>query len=462
MVWSYSIDTRRSSAELNGLREISRLLAIDGDPNADTNLVVGSQGQHVLVSYSATGEPSCAGDEFSELAFNFGTQNDILTIEPLSGTDIADSTVFFDGNGGNDTLQASGADKSVVASGGNGADALSSGSGNDFLAGGDGNDVLKAGAGDDVLEGGDGDDGLVGASHGPVGDTASYANATAGVTVSLALTARQDTIGAGQDKLESIENLTGSEFDDVLTGTFLNNVLTGLAGDDMLDGGGRADLMLGGAGDDTYVVDDALDVVDETGGDGVDTVRSSRAFNLSTATLAKGDIENLVLLGSKAMGGTGNALDNVITGNGGNNILAGLGGADELIGGGGAGDTATYAASGAGVNVSLTTGSGSGGDAEGDTLARNRAPHGLQFQRHAGRKRRGQCARRRRRRRHVVLRQRRSGRIRVNLATTAAQNTLGAGVDTLHGFRESRRLRIRRPADRHQQEEYPGRAWRRG
>ena len=54
-------------------------------------------------------------------------------------------------------------------------------------------------------------------------------------------------------------------------------------------------------------------------------------------------------------------------GNSGNNTLAGLGGADALDGDAGT-DTATYAASVAGVNVSLATGLGSGGDAEGDTL----------------------------------------------------------------------------------------------
>ena len=65
--------------------------------------------------------------------------------------------------------------------------------------------------------------------------------------------------------------------------------------------------------------------------------------------------------------GTGNGLDNVLIGNSVNNVLAGLAGADHLDGGSGT-DTATYAASGAGVNVSLVTGLGSGGDAAGDTL----------------------------------------------------------------------------------------------
>src|SRR2546430_3568991 len=125
--------------------------------------------------------------------------------------------------------------------------------------------------------------------------------------------------------------------------------------------------MRGGLGNDTYVVDNAGDVVDETGGDGVDLVQSSVTFSLSDAVHAKGTIENLTLTGTGAINGTGNAGDNVLIGNTGNNILAGLGGADTLDGGAGT-DTATYVASAAGVNVSLSTGVGHGGDAEGDTL----------------------------------------------------------------------------------------------
>ena len=40
--------------------------------------------------------------------------------------------------------------------------------------------------------------------------------------------------------------------------------------------------------------------------------------------------ENLVLLGSNALNGTGNSLDNLLTGNSGNNTLTGLSGNDTL------------------------------------------------------------------------------------------------------------------------------------
>ena len=50
-------------------------------------------------------------------------------------------------------------------------------------------------------------------------DTVSYEHAAAGVTVSLALATAQNTVGAGSDTLSAFENLTGSHFDNVLTGS---------------------------------------------------------------------------------------------------------------------------------------------------------------------------------------------------------------------------------------------------
>ena len=114
-----------------------------------------------------------------------------------------------------------------------------------------GNDILSGLAGEDVLEGGDGNDTLDG---GTGIDTASYASAARGVSVSLAVTGAQDTGGAGIDTLVSIENLTGSAFDnDILTGNAGANALSGGAGDDILIGGAGADTLLGGDGDDILI-----------------------------------------------------------------------------------------------------------------------------------------------------------------------------------------------------------------
>ena len=95
--------------------------------------------------------------------------------------------------------------------------------------------------------------------------------------------------------------------------------------------------MVGGAGNDVYVVDNAGDIVNEStlGSDGTDTVQSSISFSLADTAHVLGDVENLTLLGSGNINGTGNALNNVMTGNAGANILLGGEGNDILNGGAG-------------------------------------------------------------------------------------------------------------------------------
>lgn len=244
---------------------------------------------------------------------------------------------------------------------------ITGGSNADWLYGMGGNDTLIGGGGADHLFGGDGS------------DTASYVNSLVAVSVNLA-TGQNHGGDAEGDVLSSIENITGSSHNDTLTGDDGANILLGGAGDDTLvgnggndtlDGGSGADTMTGGTGDDIYYVDNPADIVIEDANAGNDTVITS----LASYTLGA-NVENLVATGIAAFVGTGNGLDNSITGSAGNDNLYGLDGNDTLDGGagadyldGGAGfDTVTYAHSSAGVMVDLTTGLGTGGDAQGDVL----------------------------------------------------------------------------------------------
>jgi Ca2+-binding RTX toxin-like protein len=230
---------------------------------------------------------------------------------------------------------------------------------------------------DDTLEGNSLNNVLAGGLNGSGGDTVSYANATAGVTVSLALTRAQNTVGAGKDTLTGFENLAGSAYDDKLTGSAGNNVLNGLdgndtllggsgndtllggSGNDILDGGIGADTMFGGTGNDTYIVDNLGDAVNETGGDGIDLVKSSASFDLSGSAVV-GEVENLMLTGTAAINGTGNVLDNIIEGNRAANILDGGDGVDTI----------SYAnATGAvKVDLSITVAQATGSAGGNDTL----------------------------------------------------------------------------------------------
>ena len=105
-----------------------------------------------------------------------------------------------------------------------------------------------------------------------------------------------------------------------------NDILSGLAGQDLLTGGTGADAMYGGLGNDLYNVDNTGDIVIDYSNEGIDTVKSTITYTLSS------NVENLTLIGNSAINGTGNELDNVITGNNYNNILSGLAGNDTISG----------------------------------------------------------------------------------------------------------------------------------
>ncbi|AFO88399.1 hemolysin [Phaeobacter inhibens] len=106
----------------------------------------------------------------------------------------------------------------------------------DHLIGTNGENALSGGAGDDVLSGGGGADLLDG---GAGSDTADYANATRGVKLNM-------TNGKTEgDTYVSIENLSGSGFNDRMKGDAADNVLTGQGGDDTLRGAAGDDILLG-------------------------------------------------------------------------------------------------------------------------------------------------------------------------------------------------------------------------
>jgi Ca2+-binding RTX toxin-like protein len=278
---------------------------------------------------------------------------------------------IINGTSGNDTLTGTPTADSISGQGG--ADTLFGGAGNDSLFGGGNGDLLEGGAGADLLDGGSGN------------DTASYASSNAAVIVSL-LTNTGSGGDAQGDVLNSIDNIVGSAFNDVLTGNTGANTLWGGDGNDALFGGAGNDALFGGLGDDTLSGGSGSDVID--GGTGVDVADYGASLlgvnvNLATGTGSGGDAGGDTLTGIENLIGsassdtlTGNTAANVLSGGLGNDQLFGGDGNDTLIGGGGndllnggAGiDTADYSASGAGVNANLLTGAGSGGDAAGDTL----------------------------------------------------------------------------------------------
>ncbi|MCV2355711.1 hypothetical protein LNV09_16320 [Paucibacter sp. B2R-40] len=236
---------------------------------------------------------------------------------------------------------------------GAGNDKVSAGVGHDLVFGDEGDDELDGGAGNDILEGGSGADKLSGGSG---RDTASYAGSTDGVHVDLAAGTAVGADATG-DTFNSIENLTGSDYADVLGGSSADNVIDAGAGDDVLAGRGGSDTLLGGEG---------FDIADYA------ESAAAVSINLSQGQGSGGDASGDLLKGIEGVVGSafadrlvGDAQDNLLDGGAGDDVLDGGVGADRLWGGSGT-DTATYAGSSAAVSVSLGTGQGSGGDAEGD------------------------------------------------------------------------------------------------
>lgn len=219
-----------------------------------------------------------------------------------------------------------------------------------MLLGGDGNDVLTGGLGD-YLHGGNGSDQLVlDAGMSAVGVSLDFNT--------LIATGSDTLLGTAMYGFEDVAGVYGSAYNDVINvgsenyGTYLlgregDDTLTGGTGANTLNGGTGADTMSGGQGNDTYYVDNAGDVTTEAAASGTDTVNSS------ISTTLQANIETLILTGSSAINGTGNADANTILGNSGVNALDGAGGADTLQGNDG-NDTLT---GGAGQDV-LQGGSG--------------------------------------------------------------------------------------------------------
>ena len=104
---------------------------------------------------------------------------------------------------------------------------------------------LTGSASDDTLEGNGGTNVLTGGSG---IDTVSYEHATAGGNGQSCDDDPQNTVGAGSDTLSGFENLTGSQFDDTLTGTAAPTRLSAEPGNDKIAGGGGADTFTGGMG----------------------------------------------------------------------------------------------------------------------------------------------------------------------------------------------------------------------
>ena len=343
--------------DVGGLSFVDDNDSLDGGAGNDT--LEGGSGNDTLIG--GTGVDSMVGGDGDDI-YVVDNGNDIVDESTTTGRDRVVSSVTYTigsnieeleltGNGnlsatGNELdnlLLGNGASNRLI--GGEGNDSLDGGAGNDTLSGGDGDDSLIGGAGNDTLSGGDGDDSLIGDAgndtldggigadtlDGGAGDDTYIINESVDVIV-------DDTGGTNDQVFSSINfTLPGGVEQLRLIGTVglegigndLSNFIIGTDGSDTLDGGGMGeiDTLRGGLGDDIYRVDNPNDVIQEIGSQGTELVESTATtFTLPSA------VENLTLIGTENISGTGNAQANIITGNTRNNTLDGDGGDDSLDG----------------------------------------------------------------------------------------------------------------------------------
>lgn len=316
---------------------------LDGGEGIDTVSYAGSNGHVRIRLFAGTAQFGDAGGDMLTGFENIigSAHNDQLSgdtgdniIEGGAGADL------MGGREGFDTLSYASSSARVIINLSNGTASGGDATGDSFnlfeaVLGSAYNDILNGGNGDQTIEGGLGNDQMNGGNG---YDTLSYQRATNAVTVNLLA---GTATGMGNDTVLNFDRVLGSDFNDSLTGDAGDNTLVGGLGNDQLNGGDGSD---------------TADYSASTSG-----VNISLITGLGSGGHAAGDtlsnIENV----------TGSAYGDTLRGNASANLLIGGDGADRLYGEDGT-DTASYAGSDAGVTVSLLTGLGAGGHAEGDTL----------------------------------------------------------------------------------------------
>ncbi|WP_428424138.1 calcium-binding protein [Pararhizobium sp.] len=318
------------------------------------------------IMYGKAGNDSLIGGDLNDQILG-GTGNDTLDggsgYDTLYGDD-GNDTLF--GDGGADYLSGGAGDD--VLNGGDGADTLLSSSGNDILVGGSGDDrfyvdfgfigeikTIDAGSGEDEIYVGLGADLIDGGSG---QDRVDYHGSNLGVSVNLQKGVGSEGYAAG-DTYRSVEDVSGSFYDDTIIGNGNYNELFGWVGNDLMRGGAGGDFLDGGIGIDTldYSTSDAGVKVDlATGSTYGGDAQGDQFFNFEDIT-GSDHADRL----------TGDSTINTLSGGAGNDVLQGGAGADNIVGGKGT-DTADYSTSVTAVHAILE-GSSTGGDAEGDHVS---------------------------------------------------------------------------------------------
>jgi hypothetical protein len=151
-------------------------------------------------------------------------------------------------------------------------DVLFGSSANDLLRGLNGNDVIAGRGGNDTIDEGSAPSGADTISGADGIDRISYGTRTSGVSVSLDGVRNDGATGENDNLGASVDNVTGTNFRDVLTGNDETNAIDAFGGNDTIDGRGGNDTLsagtgnngvTGGAGNDVvFARNNAIDNID--------------------------------------------------------------------------------------------------------------------------------------------------------------------------------------------------------
>ncbi|MFK7876367.1 MAG: hypothetical protein AB8B71_11395 [Paracoccaceae bacterium] len=358
-----SIDLRNFETATGGLAEGDIFASVEGVLATEfDDMLRGSSADNSLVS--GAGADTVIGFDGNDL------------ISALEGGDLIDAgrgdDLIFAGSG-DDTVRAdfdSDAGNDVIL-GEEGDDLIVDLQGDNQITGGQGDDTVTTGTGDDIylIEGEADPDGsnsdLNGGrdswTAGAGNDLLDVSNFGAGVSADLsALSGILETTDQGSfdpagptrilATFTGVENLTGTDFGDILLGSADANVITAEAGDDRLSGRAGDDTLDGGLGRDVAIY--------RTEGG---SARVSVNLDTGIATDSFGNTDTLIDIEDIQ----GTDFNDALTGDAQDNRLTGFAGDDILVGGAGI-DTADYSLEDGTSGVEVTLDSFAAFDTYGD------------------------------------------------------------------------------------------------
>lgn len=302
---------------------------IDGGGTLDDSIVelVNSAGTLLATNDTGTGDASFPGHDDAYLTYTFATTGTYyIRVGRFISNSVAQPLIAGQTYQLNISLQNAAVVTTTVTANNTSSVVADGGDGNDYLQGTIANDILTGGIGN---------------------DTASFVNAfnggsTTGVTVDLNVQGvAQNTVAAGMDTLTGIENLIGSQLNDMLIGNADANIIEGGLGNDTL---------IGGAGDDTASY-------------------ASSAVGVTVSLALQGSAQDTIGAGTDTLSGfqnllgsafndtlTGDAAENTILGGAGDDMLnPGMNSAGnlDLLDGGAGSDTASFVGYTAAVTATL-------------------------------------------------------------------------------------------------------------